>query len=84
MISRDGGWLSVMPSDAGACVLHVSCMEGDRVSGKSSAGKGTETGKSVSTDCHEEHLIRKQMSLPKYTLLRRVLHIYRSKEFVSY
>ena len=40
MISRDGGWLSVVPSDAvGCCVLHVSCMEGDRASGGREGGR---------------------------------------------
>lgn len=63
MISRDGGWLSVVPSDAvGCCVLHVSCMEGDRVS------EGGGERKSVFRN-RGEHLIRKQMSLPKHTLL---------------
>ena len=51
------------------CVLHVSCIEGERPAEKRGGGKGTETGKSVSTRCDGEHLIQKQMSLPKHALV---------------
>lgn len=60
-----------------SCVLHVSCMEGDRVW----RVEGEEERKSVFRNQRRrgEHLIRKQMSLPKHALLAaspRVLHIY--------
>ena len=71
-----------MPELCASCIMYGGWQSFREEPG---VGKGTETGKSVSTGRRHrrEHLIRKQMSLPKHALLRRVLHIYCSKEFRS-
>lgn len=70
MISRDGGWVSVMPLDGRAmCFMyHVRWVKGrgDEHERRREFEKGTETENGVSAQCDGEHSIRKQMSFPKH------------------
>lgn len=83
MISRDGGWVSVMPSDGGAmCFMyHVQRAKGSEQG--EVVGKGTETGKGVSAQCDGEHSNRKQMSLPKHASCPAYLSARRNALFSS-